>query len=74
MPFTASLGTPGEVLLHHSDNFGDKAHISIDVGHPLNGSKAGASLSDGSMHQLTNGLIDCIYAIERNIRIYSEPA
>lgn len=50
LPFTASLGTKGELLLRHSDNFGDKAHLSIDVGHPLNGSKAGASLPVNSMH------------------------
>ena len=69
VPFTASLGTAGELHLRHSDDFGDKAHLSIDVGHPLNGSKAGAPLSVGSMHQLTDGLMDCIQAIERNIRL-----
>ncbi|MFF7398848.1 hypothetical protein ACFZAI_20505 [Achromobacter sp. NPDC008082] len=69
VPFTASFGTAGELHLRHSGGFGDKAHLSIDVGHPLNGSNAGAPLSVGSMHQLTDGLMDCIHAIERNTRL-----
>lgn len=72
LPFTAAIGTTGELHLRHSEDFGDKAQLSIDVGHPLNGSKAGASLSVDSMHQLTDGLMDCIYAIERNIRIQNK--
>jgi len=72
VPFTASLGTAGELHLRYSDDFGDKAHLSIDVGHSLHGSKAGAPLSVGSMHQLTDGLMDCIHAIERNIRLQNK--
>ncbi|WP_424626401.1 hypothetical protein [Achromobacter marplatensis] len=72
VPFTASLGTAGELHLRHSDDFGDKAHLSIDVGHPLNGSRASASLSVGSMPQLTDGLMDFTHAIERNIRLQNK--
>lgn len=72
VPFTACLGTAGELHLRHSDDFGDKAHLSVDVGHSLRGSKAGAPLSVGSMHQLTDGLMDCIHAIERNIRLQNK--
>lgn len=72
LPFTAAIGTAGELHLRHSDNFSDEAHLTIDVGHPLNGSKASASLSVDSMHQLTDGLMDCIHAIERNIRLQNK--
>lgn len=72
VPFTASLGTAGELHLRHSDDFSHEAYLTIDVGHSLHGSKAGAPLSVGSMHQLTDGLMDCIHAIERNIRLQNK--
>jgi len=72
LPFTAAIGTAGELHLRQSDDFSDEAHLTIDVGHPLNGSKASASLSVGSMHQLTDGLMDCIHAIERNLRLQNK--
>ncbi|WP_447988305.1 hypothetical protein [Achromobacter spanius] len=72
LPFTAAVGTAGALHLSHDDQCGDKARLSITVGHRVNGSSIDASLSVETMRQLVDGLLDAIYALERKGRIYSE--
>jgi hypothetical protein len=72
LPFTAAVGTSGAVHLRHDDQCGDKARLSITVGHRVSGSSIDAALSVNTMRQLVDGLMDCIYALERKGRIHSE--
>ena len=72
LPFTAAVGTSGSIQLLHDGQSGDMPHLSIDVGHPISGSRAGASLTVEHMRQLVDGLMDCIYAVERKGRINNE--
>lgn len=73
LPFVAAAGTPGAVCLVHNPLSGDKAHLSITVGHNINGSTADAHLSMSSLHQLVDGLMDCIYSLERKERGGPQP-
>lgn len=70
--FVAPAGTSGAVTLRHDAECGDKARLAIDMGHQVGGSAAGALLTVAGMRQLVDGLMDCIYALERKGRIYSE--
>ena len=72
IPFVAPAGTSGSVTLRHDDRCGDKAHLAIDMGHQINASAACAPLTLDGMRQLVDGLMDCIDALERKARIYSE--
>jgi len=72
LPFRAAVGTVGALHLRHDDQSGNKARLSITVGHRVNGSSIDASLSVDIMRQLVDGLMDCIYAVEHKGRIQSE--
>jgi hypothetical protein len=72
LPFMAAVGTSGAVQLRHDDQCGNKARLSITVGHRVSGSSIDAALSVDAMRQLVDGLMDCIYALERKARIHSE--
>lgn len=72
IPFVAPAGTNGAVTLRHDAQCGDKARLTIDMGHRVSGSSVDAALSVDTMRQLVDGLMDCIYALERKGRIYSE--
>jgi hypothetical protein len=72
LPFMAAVGTAGAVHLRHDAQCGDKARLSITVGHRVTGSSIDAALSVDTMRQLVDGLMDCIDALERKGRIYSE--
>lgn len=72
LPFMAAVGTAGALHLRHDDQCGYKARLSITVGHRVNGSSIDASLSVDTMRQLVDGLMDCIYAVERKGRIQRE--
>ncbi|MGO4402132.1 hypothetical protein [Achromobacter sp. PAB15] len=72
VPFVASVGTAGEICLLYSEGCGGKAHLSIDVGHPIAAGKVGAALNAKCMHQLVNGLMDCIAAPDREDRLYGD--
>lgn len=69
LPFRAPAGTSGAVHLQHNNQSGNKAFLSITVGHRINGSSIDAPLSVDNMRQLVDGLMDCIYRLERNERI-----
>lgn len=69
MPFISSIGTPGKVHLTCAGGYEGKAHLSVDPGHSVGESKAGAPLTVDGMRQLVDGLMDCIYAVERDGRI-----
>lgn len=69
LPFLTPVGTPGAVHLAYGDQCGNKAHLSITVGHLINGSTADAHLTIDSLHQLVDGLVDCIYTLERRSRL-----
>lgn len=69
IPFVAPAGTSGSVTLRHDDRCGDKAHLAIDMGRPISGVKASAPLTLNDMHQLVDGLMDCIHAIEHKGRL-----
>ncbi|MNL52748.1 hypothetical protein D3C87_1759470 [compost metagenome] len=71
LPFTTPVGTVGAVHLQHNDRCEGKPRLSITVGHIINGSSADAHLSIETMHQLVDGLMDCICALERKERIHS---
>lgn len=72
LPFRAPVGSTGAVHLQHNSQCGAKAHLSVTVGHRVSGSSVDAFLSVDHMRQLVDGLMDCIYAIERNGRIQSK--
>ncbi|MNU43061.1 hypothetical protein D3C71_318370 [compost metagenome] len=72
LPYMGAVGTAGAVHLIHNRQCGDKAHLSISVGHAINGSSADAPLSIDSLHQLVDGLMDCIYALEHQARLGTE--
>jgi len=72
LPFTAAVGSAGAVHLRHDGQCGDMARLSITVGHRVSGSSIDAALSVDTMRQLVDGLMDCIYALERNGRIHGE--
>lgn len=69
IPFVAPVGTSGSVTLRYDDRCGDKAHLAIDMGRPISGVRAAAPLTLDGMRQLVDGLMDCVYALERNARI-----
>lgn len=69
VPFVAPVGTSGSVTLRHDSLCGDKAHLAIDMGRPISGVRAAAPLTIEGMRQLVDGLMDCIYAVERNERL-----
>lgn len=69
LPFMAAVGTSGAVHLRHDTQCGDKARLSITVGHRVTGSSVDAALSIDTMRQLVDGLMDCIYALERDERL-----
>jgi len=69
VPFISSIGMRGEVRLAYAGGRERKAHLSVDVGHPVEGGKAGAPLTVDGMRVLVDGLMDCIYAVERDGRI-----
>lgn len=68
LPFTTPVGTVGAVHLQHNDRCEGKPLLSITVGHVINGSSAYAHLSIETMHQLVDGLMDCIQTLERRER------
>ncbi|GEM_PF-1187741 len=69
LPFTTPVGTSGAVHLIHNEQCGDKARLSITVGYIINGSSIDANLSVDSLHQLVDGLMDCIYTLEHRSRL-----
>lgn len=69
IPFVAPAGSSGAVTLRHDAECGDKARLAIDMGHQVGGNAAGALLTVAGMRQLVDGLMDCIYAVERGGRI-----
>lgn len=69
IPFVARAGKCGAVSLIHDRKCDHKAHLSIDVATPTATPKACAPLTVRQMQQLVDGLMDCIQAIERNIRL-----
>lgn len=69
VPFISSIGMRGEVRLVYAGGPEGKAHLSVDAGHPVDGGKAGAPLTVDGMRVLVDGLMDCIYAVERGGRI-----
>ncbi|WP_454676455.1 hypothetical protein [Achromobacter marplatensis] len=69
LPFRAPVGTSGAIHLQHNNQCGNKAYLSITVGHRINGSSIDAPLSIDSMRKLVDGLMDCIYKLERDERI-----
>lgn len=73
LPFRAPVGTRGNVRLQLDAKRGGKARLSIDMGHTIGGSTAGASLSSTDMHDLVDALLNCIYALERTERLHGEP-
>lgn len=72
LPFTTPVGTSGAVHLRHNEQCGNKAHLSITVGHIINGSSIDAHLSVDSLNQLVDGLMDCIYTLEHRSRLDQE--
>ncbi|MNU01004.1 hypothetical protein D3C72_2442720 [compost metagenome] len=56
------------MTLRHDGRCGDKAHLAIDMSRPISGIRAVAPLNLEGMRQLVDGLMDCIYAIERRAR------
>lgn len=74
IPFVAPAGTSGSVTLRYDDRCGDKAHLAIDMGRPISDVRAAAPLTLDGMRQLVDGLMDCVYALERKARVYSEDA
>ncbi|WMD23340.1 hypothetical protein RAS12_13505 [Achromobacter seleniivolatilans] len=72
LPFIASDGRVGAVHLRRDDQCGRKAHLSISAGHAASGSSANAPLTVDAMRQLVDGMMDCIQALERNGRVFSE--
>lgn len=69
LPFMTPVGTAGAVNLLHNQLCGNQAHLSITVGHIINGSTANAHLSIDNLHQLVDGLMNCIYTLERQSRL-----
>lgn len=66
--FVAPAGSNGSVTLRHDAQCGDKARLAIDMGHRASGNTASAPLTVDSIRQLVDGLMDCIYALERKGR------
>lgn len=68
IPFRAPVGLAGVLRLQHQCGEGKTALLSID-GCGMPGARtASASLTAADMHQLVDGLMDAIYAIERQER------
>lgn len=68
VPFIAPAGSHGTAHLILDDSAVDTALLRIDVGHALNGSIASAPLNVSGMRKLVDGLMDCIFALERDAR------
>jgi hypothetical protein len=69
VPFVAPAGKCGAVSLIHDRKRDHMAHLSIAVATHAATPMACAPLTVRQMQQLVDGLVDCIQAIERNIRL-----
>lgn len=69
IPFVAPAGTNGTVMVWHNAQCGDKVRLVIDMGHQVNGTKAGALLTLDGVRHLVEGLLDAIDALERKSRL-----
>ncbi|MFG0230531.1 hypothetical protein [Achromobacter sp. 413638] len=69
VPITTPVGTLGTVQLVMNGDKGDTALLRVDVGHIITGNTAAVSLNTDGMRQLVDGLMDCIFALERRARI-----
>lgn len=72
VPYVSAIGSAGEVRLLYRDDCTDKAHLSINDGHPVQKREVGASLTLDGMRRLVGGLMDCVHTIERSNRINSK--
>lgn len=67
LPFIAPVGLPGVLRLQHE--CGNTALLSMEFGGVRGAPIGSASLTTTDMHQLVDGLMDSIYAIERKERL-----
>jgi len=69
LPFTGPIGLSGVLRLQHECGKGKTAVLSME-GCGMSGDATGsAALTTADMHQLVDGLMDAIHAIEREDRL-----
>lgn len=69
IPFRAPVGLLGVLRLQHEPGNGDTALLAMDSCGMPGAPTASASLTTAAMHQLVDGLMDAIQAIERQERL-----
>ena len=69
IPFRAPVGQPGVLRLQHECGKGQTALLAMDGCGMPGAPTASASLTTADMHQLVDGLMDAIHAIERQERL-----
>lgn len=69
LPFISPVGLPGVLRLRHEFSKGKTALLSMECREALGGPIGSAPLTAADMHQLVDGLMDAIHAIERQERL-----
>ncbi|AZS77794.1 hypothetical protein ELS24_04705 [Achromobacter spanius] len=69
LPFISPVGLPGVLRLQHECGKGKTAVLSMEGCGLTGGATGSAALTTADMHQLVDGLMDAIHAIEREDRL-----
>jgi hypothetical protein len=68
-PFISPVGLPGVLRLRHECSKAKTAVLSMEGCGMSGGATGSAALTTADMHQLVDGLMDAIHAIEREDRL-----